>query len=121
MTTRISPPLIPLVTFPTVLVPMRAQQALPPGPTDNTQLFQGAEGILTIRTGVQLVLQDITVTDTKGYPIKDLKPEEFHILEDDRPQPIENFEEHGSIDPTLAEERVVHTGSRPGPGGTDGQ
>jgi VWFA-related protein len=51
------------------------------------------------------VVQDITVTDTEGHPITGLKPEDFHIFEDGRPQTIKNFEEHAPIDPTLAAER----------------
>ena len=64
------------------------------------------------RTGVQLVLQDITVTDAAGHSVTGLKPEDFHIFEDGRPQTIKNFEEHAPIDPALAQQRqaeLAHT------------
>jgi VWFA-related protein len=95
------------VTLTASLAPLSAQQPLPSGSTDNPQLFQGADNVPTIRTGVQLVVQDITVTDASGHPITGLKPEDFHIFEDGRPQTIKNFEEHAPIDPALAEQRAA--------------
>jgi len=105
MKAQLSPAFMPLLALLALPAALRAQQTLPPGPSDDPQLFQGADSVPTIRTSVQLVVQDITVTDTEGHPITGLKPEDFHIFEDGRPQTIKNFEEHAPIDPTLAAER----------------
>ena len=44
-----------------------------------------------IRTGINFVRVDAIITDNKGNPILDLKPEEFQIFEDNKPQKIESF------------------------------
>jgi hypothetical protein len=84
---------------------LRAQQETPPGWNDSSQPMPVREGVFTLHTGVQLVVQDITVIDANGHSVTGLKPEEFRIFEDGRPQTIKNFEEHAPIDPVLAEER----------------
>jgi len=45
----------------------------------------------TFRSSVQLVEVDAVVTDGHGKPVRDLKPEDFEILEDDRPQQVRTF------------------------------
>ena len=44
-----------------------------------------------IRVTVNLVQVDAVVTDSKGRQVTDLKPEDFEIVEDGRPQKITNF------------------------------
>ncbi len=44
-----------------------------------------------IRTGISFVRVDAIVTDGKGEPVLDLKPEEFLVTEDNKPQKIEQF------------------------------
>ncbi len=44
-----------------------------------------------VRITTNLVQVDVTVTDKKGQPVTDLRPEEVEILEDDRPQKVTNF------------------------------
>ncbi|HSC27770.1 MAG TPA: VWA domain-containing protein [Vicinamibacterales bacterium] len=44
-----------------------------------------------IRTGINFVRVDIIVTGRDGNPALDLKPEEFSIFEDGKPQKIETF------------------------------
>src|SRR5919106_988503 len=44
-----------------------------------------------IRTGINFVRVDVIVTDNKGEPVLDLKPEEFTITEDGKPQRVEQF------------------------------
>ena len=83
-----------------------AQQDTPPGWNDNSPAVPERPGIVTLHTGVQLVLQDITVTDAAGHPITGLKPQDFRISEDGHPQTIKNFEEHAPIDPALAQQRA---------------
>ncbi len=43
------------------------------------------------RTGINFVRVDAIVTDRNGNPVLDLKPEEFSISEDNKPQTIETF------------------------------
>lgn len=44
-----------------------------------------------VRVNVDLVQMDVVVTDVKGRHIADLKPQEFEILENGKPQRITNF------------------------------
>jgi VWFA-related protein len=47
------------------------------------------EGVVKI--GVTLVQLDVTVTDKKGQPVGDLRPEDFEVVQNNRPQQITNF------------------------------
>ena len=44
-----------------------------------------------IHVNVNLVQLDAVVTDSHGNPVEDLKPEDFEILQDNKPQKITNF------------------------------
>ena len=44
-----------------------------------------------IRTGINFVRVDVIVTDGKGQPVMDLKPDEFAVSEDGKPQKVEQF------------------------------
>src|SRR5690348_5020942 len=44
-----------------------------------------------IRVRSNEVRLDVVVNDKKGRPIKDLKPDDFEILEDGVPQKVESF------------------------------
>ncbi len=54
---------------------------------------------LTLRPVVREVQLDILVTDSKGHPVKGLKPNEFTLLEDGAPQRFNHFEEHHAMTP----------------------
>jgi len=49
------------------------------------------ENAPTFRSSVQLIEVDAVVTDAQGKPVKDLKAEDFEILEDNRSQQIRTF------------------------------
>jgi VWFA-related protein len=74
-------------------------QNLPKRPADQQPL---------VRVNVDLVQMDVVVTDAKGNHISDLKPEEFEILENGKPQRITNFS-------FLAGEEVAKVASTPAP------
>jgi len=40
----------------------------------------------TLRTNTRLVVVDVVATDSKGQPVPDLKPGDFTLLEDGKPQ-----------------------------------
>ena len=44
-----------------------------------------------VRINVNLVQVDVTVTENNGHHVTDLKPEEFQVFEDGRPQTITHF------------------------------
>ena len=75
--------LISLLLLASVVSP-RALYGQEPAPTHNDQDDK-------VRITVNLVQIDVTVTDSKGRPVTDLKPEDFEILEEGRPQKITNF------------------------------
>ena len=45
----------------------------------------------TFKTSINFVRVDVIVSDDKGTPILDLKPEEFTVSEDGKPQKVETF------------------------------
>jgi VWFA-related protein len=51
----------------------------------------------TIHASARLVVVDVTVTDGHGNPVKGLKPSDFHLLEDKKPQKVRSFEEHAGV------------------------
>jgi hypothetical protein len=109
MTPHIPSTLVTLLTLVTFSATLSAQQPVLPGqPTlpgwnDSSQPVPNRNGIYTLRTGAQLVVQDIT--DTNGKLVTGLKPKDFHIFENGLQQTIKNFEEHAPVDPSLTEER----------------
>ncbi|HEX8501445.1 MAG TPA: VWA domain-containing protein [Pyrinomonadaceae bacterium] len=68
-----------------LLLPAAGQQ--PPPPTQDTP--REREDVVRITSN--LVQVDAVVTDRKGRPVPDLRPEDFEIYEDGRPQKITNF------------------------------
>jgi VWFA-related protein len=65
--------------------PRSAPQIPPTGPQSNP----AQRGI---HVSVNLVLIDVRVTDRKGNPIRELKPEQFNLFEDDKSQKVETFQ-----------------------------
>ncbi|RPI23908.1 MAG: hypothetical protein EHM61_18550, partial [Acidobacteria bacterium] len=55
-------------------------------------LAQRTQEVPSFRGGGLTVLVDVVVTDKNNRVIRDLKPEDFVIYEDDVPQKIENFQ-----------------------------
>ncbi len=53
---------------------------------------QGREQRPVIRRGVSYVSVDVIVTDSKGNPVLDLKPEDFDVTEEGKPQKVESFQ-----------------------------
>ena len=45
----------------------------------------------TFHVSVNLVQVDAVVTDAKGHHVTDLRPEDFEVTEDGKPQKITNF------------------------------
>jgi VWFA-related protein len=45
-----------------------------------------------IRRGINYVSVDVIVTDSKGNPVLDLKPEDFEVSEEGKPQKVETFQ-----------------------------
>ena len=77
-----SPPALALTLA--LLLPAAAQQ---PAQTQEAQ----RERDDVVRITSNLVQVDAVVTDRKGQPVPDLRPEDFEIYEDGRPQKITNF------------------------------
>src|SRR5215831_13235300 len=66
-------------------VASRAQQAQPQGQTDQ----QPAPPVF--RAGINYVRVDVIVSDKNGASVADLKQSDFEVLEDGKPQTVENF------------------------------
>src|SRR5688572_27574218 len=62
-----------------------------PAPPQQPAPPQTAPQQPTFRTGINFVRVDVIVSDKKGTPLADLKASEFEVLEDGKPQAIEQF------------------------------
>jgi VWFA-related protein len=60
-----------------------AQEPPPPAQEPQQPIF---------RRGVNYVSVDVIVTDSKGNPVLDLKPEDFEVSEEGKPQKVESFQ-----------------------------
>jgi VWFA-related protein len=56
----------------------------------------------TLKVYSRETIVDVTVTDSKGNPVRGLTQSDFTVKEDNKPQPIRSFEEFGSAAPTPA-------------------
>ncbi|HKP84481.1 MAG TPA: VWA domain-containing protein [Blastocatellia bacterium] len=90
MKTRLSVSLALILSlFATALAGQQSQPAIQPPPSKEKQDAANKNDVVKI--SVTLVQVDVTVLDKKGKPVTDLKPEEFEVLQDNRPQRISNF------------------------------
>src|SRR5215475_6945392 len=67
-----------------------AQQTQPQGQADD-QKDQQPAGPPVFRTGINYVRVDVIVSDKNGSDLADLKQSDFEVLEDGKPQNVENF------------------------------
>jgi VWFA-related protein len=73
------------------VVPLAARQP-PPQPSEPpAENAQPAEQPPIFRADITFVRVDVIVTDRQGNPVTDLTPDDFEILENNRPQEIETF------------------------------
>ena len=57
-----------------------------------TLLAQQSQTGYTFKAQTELVLVNVTVRDKNGNPVRDLKPEDFTVLEDNKPQKVATFD-----------------------------
>ena len=69
----------------------QAGQAQPPATPPATPTQGEQQKQPTFKTSINFVRVDVIVSDDKGTPILDLKPEEFSVTEDGKPQKVETF------------------------------
>ncbi len=74
------------------VVSVLARQPQAPAPPDAGQAAPGPDGQApTFRSRIDAVTVDAIVTDRDGRPVLDLKPEDFEITENKKPQAIQSF------------------------------
>src|SRR5262245_62885700 len=88
-----------------IVVPVTSQQT-EPSKTTNRPAQSRAPKDEPVRISVTLVQVDAVVTDARGKQVTDLKPEDFEVLEDGRPQRITNFS-YVSAETSLPEPRLA--------------
>ena len=76
----------PILLIALMLASLLAQQA----PAPPTNLDDGKPAVFSTRSN--LVIVDATVKDKAGKPIENLRPQDFTVLEDGKPQKISVFE-----------------------------
>jgi VWFA-related protein len=68
----------------------------------------------TFKTQSELVLVDVSVRDRNGNLVRDLKPEDFTVLEDNKPQKVSSFDiENMENTPAVATQQVNLLSSTP--------
>ena len=78
----------------------------------NLALAQRTE--YTFKAQSELVLVDVSVRDRNGNLVRDLKPEDFTILEDNKPQKVSSFDiENMETTPAVATQQVNLLSSTP--------
>jgi VWFA-related protein len=77
------------------IVPGHAQQPAAAQPQGQSQPQvpppTAPDGQPVFRTGINFVRVDVIVTDKNGNPVGDLKPEDFEVVEEGKPQKVETF------------------------------
>jgi VWFA-related protein len=71
--------------------------------------------IATFKVYTDLVLIDVSVTDKKGNPIRNLSKNSFHVFEDGKEQPIDvfRFEDVGALEAKLKQQLPTSTAAAP--------
>src|SRR5437588_10758864 len=82
-------PLLALVLAHALLVSVAGQSPTTQTPSQKREGAPQKDDVVRITSN--LVQVDAVVTDKKGQPVTDLRPEDFEIYEDGRPQRITNF------------------------------
>jgi VWFA-related protein len=72
-----------------------------------------SEPLTTFKASIQVVSVDVVVTDSKDHPVKGLKPGDFAVAEDGKPQTVRSFHESAEDDSAPP---VVTTAKNPVPG-----
>jgi VWFA-related protein len=67
---------------------------------------QREDSVPTFHATSRLVLVDVVVTDRKGEFIQDLKPGDFTVFEDGKPQRISGFNAHSSLQHAAPEPKI---------------
>jgi VWFA-related protein len=70
-------------------------------------LAQSSPPAATLKTGTQLVILDVVVTDNKQNPVHNLTASDFTVLENNVPEHIKSFEEHSTTSPAKPEPPLV--------------
>lgn len=79
------------VCFATASGHAQQQQQPPPDANQPASTAQPPQQPPIFRAGINFVRVDVIVSDKNGNPVGDLKPEDFEITEQNRPQAIETF------------------------------
>lgn len=66
------------------------------------QSSSAGSSVTTLQVNTRLTLVDVTVTDSKGHPVRGLTQRDFTVKEDGKDQPIKDFEELGGGKPAEA-------------------
>jgi VWFA-related protein len=67
----------------------------------------------TLKINSRAVLVDVIVSDKNGNPVKGLKPNDFTVLEDGKPQSVAYFEEHSAEDLARRSQKLEFPGLPP--------
>ena len=87
-----------LIVFSFVSVTAQTPSKAPEGSSGSGAAPASPEGRPTFRASSRLVLVDVVVTDKKGVFIRNLKPADFTVFEDGKPQRITAFGAHVAAD-----------------------
>jgi VWFA-related protein len=90
-----------------------SSQSPPPAPRATLPVTVDEDEVVRITTN--LVQLDVLVTDKKGKQVTNLKPEDFQVLEDGKPQKITNFSYVTTESPTATPGANIAAAPKPKP------
>ena len=88
-----------LLFLPTFLGSVGQTSATSPQSDKATTQDNSAGPVTTLHVSSKLVLVDVSVTDSSGHFVRNLKKSDFSVTEDNKPQVIRSFDEHTQAEP----------------------
>src|ERR1700712_2557386 len=95
---RVFAPVLCTLIFSATLAAQTSTPSSPPPPKQPQSKPVPSSGV-TLSTGTQLVVVDVSVEDRDGHPIHGLQRTDFQLLENKKPEAIKTFDEHAANDP----------------------
>ena len=72
--------------------------APPPTVAETAEKTEPSETLPIFKVSTKAVVVDVVVSDNRGHPIRGLRPEDFHLTEDNKPQDVRYFREFSDLE-----------------------
>jgi VWFA-related protein len=83
--------------------------ASPPTAITEQEMDAKTGPIATFKVNTRAVVVDVVVTDAKGHPVRGLQQQDFHVVEDGKPQEVRSFREFSDGDAPAVADTTQHS------------